>query len=359
MLKAVHISRDDITQAKVVVSKCAPLGVNSVRLKVESFAVTANNVTYAVAGEIMGYWNFFPAPTGKGIVPMWGHAVVTASNHDQIAVGERIYGYLPMATHLDVLPGKVRAGGFVDKAEHRQPMAAIYNQYALLDADPEHAPAHESERMIFGPLFKTGFLIESMFRSENWYGADAAVVTSASSKTAMAFASVAREKSPGIRRVGLTSPANVAFVKESRLYDSVFPYDEVGALEKGSTVLIDFAGNAKLMRGLHEHLDDALRYSCLVGATHLGERGGGKRELPGPEPILFFAPTYAAAAIERMGAKQFGTEIAASFQTFLNEMKGAVAIETRSGIESARDTYGQMAAGEVDPAKGIIIQLQP
>ncbi len=41
---------------------------------------------------------------------MWGHAVVEASNHAEFAEGERVYGYLPMGTHLDVLPGKVSAG---------------------------------------------------------------------------------------------------------------------------------------------------------------------------------------------------------------------------------------------------------
>ena len=54
------------------------------RLKVESFSVTTNNITYAVVGDGFGYWNFFP-PVGDdaegaggswGVVPMWGHAKV-------------------------------------------------------------------------------------------------------------------------------------------------------------------------------------------------------------------------------------------------------------------------------------------
>ena len=31
--------------------------------------------------------------------------------------------------------------------------------------------------MIFGPLFKTGFLIEAMFRCEDWFGAQALVLS--------------------------------------------------------------------------------------------------------------------------------------------------------------------------------------
>lgn len=135
MSQAVHVLRDKISDATVVDTALLSLGEGAVRLKVESFSVTANNITYAVAGEQMGYWNFFPGSGDRGVVPMWGHAVVEASNNSDIAVGERVYGYLPMATHLDVMPGKVSEGGFTDMAEHRQPMSPFYNQYSRLAVD--------------------------------------------------------------------------------------------------------------------------------------------------------------------------------------------------------------------------------
>ena len=133
-----------------------------VRLAIDFFAFTANNLTYAVAGDFLGYWNFFPAKggdnAGRGVVPMWGHARVIESKHDEIAVGERLYGYLPMGTGLDVVPGNVSASGFLDMTDYRQPMSPIYNQYARLAADPEHDPAKEAERMIYGPLFKLSLI---------------------------------------------------------------------------------------------------------------------------------------------------------------------------------------------------------
>ena len=184
--RTVQVKRNAIDQAQIVTEDLPPLGDGEVRLRIESFSVTANNVTYAVAGDAFGYWNFFPGQAEWGVVPMWGHAVVEASRHRDIVVGERVYGYLPMAEHLDVLPDGVSAGGFTDAAAHRQPMSPIYNQYSRLAADPEHDPAREAERMIFGPLFKTGFLIEAMFNRADWFGAEALVCTSASSKTAMA-----------------------------------------------------------------------------------------------------------------------------------------------------------------------------
>lgn len=356
MSQTVHIARGDLTDAVLADTDLGALPDDAVRLKVESFSVTSNNVTYAVAGERMGYWNFFPAPGGKGVVPMWGHAIVEASNHNDFTAGERVYGYLPMATHLDVLPGKISDGGFTDMAEHRQPMSTIYNQYSRLAADPEHDPLREAERMIFGPLFKTGYLIETMFRENDWFGAELVIMTSASSKTSMAFASVAKDKSPAIKRVGLTSPGNVAFTKASGLYNRVLTYDQIGELDRLPAVAVDFAGNASVLRSIHERFGSKLAYSCLVGVTHIDSREGGSGGMPGPEPILFFAPTYAVAAIKKLGAKAFGESIAKSWRVFLGEVENTVEVDRRPGIAAARDTYLEMMGGKVDPAQGIVIE---
>ena len=50
----------DLTRSRVVDVPLPPLGDGALRLRMESFSVTANNVTYAVVGDAFGYWNFFP-----------------------------------------------------------------------------------------------------------------------------------------------------------------------------------------------------------------------------------------------------------------------------------------------------------
>jgi hypothetical protein len=328
-----------------------------VRLRVESFAVTANNVTYAVAGDAFGYWNFFPAEAEWGVVPMWGHAVVEVSNHADLTVGERVYGYLPMATHLDVLPENVSAGGFSDSAAHRQPMSPIYNQYSRLAADPEHDPAREAQRMIFGPLFKTGFLIEAMMRREGWFGAEASILTSASSKTALALASVAREKSPQMKRIGLTSAGNVGFVKATGLYDEVLAYGDIASLPQEPSVSVDFAGNAALLHAIHTALGDQLKYSCTVGATHVGAGfGRDNGALPGPAPIMFFAPDHAVATIKELGPRGFGEAVASSWSTFMDEIEDTVSVDQRTGLAAAERAFADTLKGTADPAVGIVIR---
>lgn len=357
MTRQVQVPKADVANGQMVDLDTPPLADGAVRLAIESFSVTANNVTYAVVGDGFGYWNFFPAPDGMGIVPMWGHARAIESNCPEIAVGERVYGYIPMASHLDVVPGKVTAHGFTDIASHRQPMSPIYNQYSRLAADPEHDPAREGERMIFGPLFKTGFLIESFMRRDGWFGAEVLLMTSASSKTAMGLASVAKHRSPHVRRIGLTSAGNVAFVEQTGLYDEVVAYDAIDRLPVRPAVVVDFAGNAAVLASVHRHYGEALGYSCMVGATHIDARGqGGAAELPGPTPTLFFAPDHAVAAVKELGPEGFGREVATSWHAFLADLGDAVQIERHQGLEAARDLFTAMVRGEIDPARGIVIE---
>ncbi len=358
----VHVKKTVLTEAVLVELPLPPLGEGAVRLQIESFSVTANNVTYAVVGDGFKYWDFFPAPApaseGFGIVPMWGHARVIESRHPDISVGERVYGYLPMASHLDVVPGRISAGGFSDTSEHRQPMSPVYNGYKRLAADPEHDPQREAERMIFGPLFLTGFLIENFLRGEGWFGASQVMFTSASSKTAMGLASVARQTSPQVKRVGLTSKGNVGFVEASGLYDEVVAYDDLDRLDVVRSVSVDFAGNADLLARIHRHFDAALAHSVLVGATHIEARSvfGKNEAMPGPKPALFFAPDHAVAFFKAHGAEEGGKLLAAAWREFLKASDGSVTIERHHGLKAARDVFTAMVAGQIDPAKGIVIE---
>ncbi len=355
--QTIWVTKDSLTDWTVHVAPAAPLAEGAIRLRVESFAVTANNVTYAVIGDMFGYWNFFPTgASGQGVVPMWGHAVVEASNHADFAVGERVYGYLPMGTHLDVKPGNITLGGFLDTTDDRQPMAVIYNQYSRLAADPGHDPAHEDARMIFGPLFKTGFLIEAMMRREGWFGAEQVVLTSASSKTALALAHCAKHSSPEIKRIGLTSAGNMDFVRATGMYDAVFGYDGRCQLRTVPSVAVDFAGNAAVGRMVHTHLGGALKYSCSVGVTHVDARQGSSDPLPGPTPTLFFAPTEAAATVKALGPKGFAEAVGERWQGFVSLTESFVRVDHRSGIEAAAEAFEATLKGTADPAVGIVIR---
>ncbi len=352
----VLVRRDGIGVCEVRDVAVPQIGVGEVLLLVEQFAVTANNVTYAAMGDAMHYWDFFPAPDGFGIVPVWGHARIAASNVEGFAVGERVYGYLPMATHLVVKPGAVKAGSFSDTAPHRQHLAAVYNQYRRLAADPGHHPEREDVRSVFEPLFMTSWLIRAMFAGQDWLGADTLVMTSASSKTALALAHVAKAQSPEIARIGLTSPGNVDFVRGTGLYDRVLPYDGIAALTGANAVSVDFAGNGAVLRAVHGAVGDGLKYSCLVGLTHW-ERRSGAGEMPGPKPVLFFAPAHMATMLADLGSEGFGRAVAADWTDFAGNAEKLVRIAPVEGLAAGAEAFKALVAGTATPDVGIVVRL--
>lgn len=351
------VRRDDLPHIAINETIAPDPQTGEVLLAIEAFAVTANNVTYAVVGDQMGYWNFFPAPEGWGIVPVWGYARVITSAVPEIAVGERVYGYLPMASHLIVQPGKISAGLFRDMAAHRQPMSAVYNQYRRLAADPAHDPAREDMRMLFEPLFLTSFLIEDTLRRAGWHGADSVVLTSASSKTALGTAYACRATSPGVRRIGLTGVGNVAFVERTGLYDAVLAYDGLDRLDlAGSAVIIDFAGDIALLRSLYNRFDGNLARCLRVGVTHHDERGGGQG-MPGPSPVWFFAPDAATALIREIGQDGFNAGVAARWQGFVDMAAGLVRVEYGGGIDALQHIWRAQVVGQAEPDTGSIVRM--
>src|SRR6476659_885622 len=94
------VKRDDLRECRAAESAAPDSEPGQVLLRVGTFGLTANNVTYAVLGDGMSYWDFFPAPDGWGRVPMWGFAEVEQSEADGVEAGTRVYGYLPPSSHL-------------------------------------------------------------------------------------------------------------------------------------------------------------------------------------------------------------------------------------------------------------------
>ena len=348
------INRADLTDARlrqVEFPDVPPEG--HVLLKVDHFALTANTITYGTATATLGYWNFFPVTEdGFGRIPAWGFADVVASAVEGIEVGTRIYGYVPMSTHLLVKPGKLGPDGFSDMAEHRQPMARIYNHYAFTAADPGYAPAAEAEIALFRPLFTTSFLLADFFKRNDMFAAKQLMMSSASSKTAMGLAAeMAREKPEGVRVVGFTSPGNVAFTEGLGLYDQVVSYDEVETLERGPAAYVDFSGNGDFTMRLHSHFGDEMRHSAQVGVTDWQNANLRMPGLPGPKPVFFFAPTYAQDRIKDWGLDGFGARLGEAWSGFMDKVSWLQVVEHK-GPEAVRTRYLSALAGEFDPMQG-------
>jgi hypothetical protein len=313
----------------------------------------------------MNYWSFFPTgDPSTGCVPVWGFASVTESGCPDLSVGERFYGYFPMASEVVLQPVRCNAAGFVDGAAHRRELHAVYNHYLRCSADPGYDPQHEAEQALLRPLFTTSFLIDDFLADNTVFGAEAVLLSSASSKTAYgtAFCLAERRGTPeAVRTVGLTSAANVDFTRGLGCYDEVLSYEQVGALDAGRpTVYVDFNGSATLRAAIHQHLGEQLRYSCSVGGTHWSELGSGKG-LPGPRPVLFFAPAQGKKRAADWGAAELQRRLGAAWLAFMKPVSDArhpwLRVEHHTGRAAVEAVYHALAAGKVDPQAGHMLSL--
>ncbi|MDP2417418.1 MAG: DUF2855 family protein [Hydrogenophaga sp.] len=347
-----------------------PLADGAVRVRIAHFAYTSNNITYAAFGEAMQYWRFFPvAPdadgTAWGCIPVWGFGEVVASQAEGVAVGERLYGYWPMASHAVLQPVRVSPTGFADGAPHRSTLHAVYNQYLRCESDAYYTPDSEAVQALLRPLFLTAWLIDDFLDDKAFFGTTQGgqrgvmLLSSASSKTAYATAAqLARRK--GIEVVGLTSPGNVAFCESLGIYHRVLTYDQLDQLTAETPcVYVDFAGNGALRKAIHTRFN-ALAYSCSIGGTHVSELAGG-RDLPGPRPVLFFAPAQVKKRVQDWGPAEFNQRLVSAWHAFRVQAGDPAApwlvVQQHSGADAVRAAHALVLAGRGDARLGHVLSL--
>lgn len=355
------VKKDDLRTCKFVPANGpdqTDLQPGQVILRVDKFAFTSNNVTYAAFGDAMSYWNFFPAPDGWGRIPVWGFADVVRSEHESIKVGERFYGYYPMSSYLVVQPARPTESGFFDGAPHRQAMHPLYNQYLRTTMDPGYDAEREEELVLLRPLFITSFMIDDFLADNDFFGARTVVLSSASSKTAYGLAFLlAKRGRAQCEVVGLTSPSNVAFTESLGCYHRVVTYDQVASLAADVPVVyVDMSGNAKVRSDLHHHFGDNMKYSCAVGGTHWEQREGGTR-LPGARPTLFFAPAQIKKRMADWGTTGLMERVATAWREFLGPVAGWMKVVRGRGPAAVERVYLEMLDGRSKPDEGNVLTV--
>lgn len=353
------VRRDDLHRTSFVPTTLPALTDGQVLLRVDAFAFTANNVTYAVFGEMMRYWDFFPAPEGWGRVPVWGFADVIASRHPSIKEGERFYGYLPMSSHLVVQAERANDAGFVDGAAHRRDLPPVYNQYINTATDPGYDPAQEDAQMLLRPLFMTAFLIDDFLAEQQFHGARQIALSSASSKTSIGLASLLHARAGHTYEVvGFTAPSNRAFVERLGYYDRVVPYDALDTLPNDRpTVFVDMAGNGAVRDAVHRRCGDQVRYSCAVGGTHWGQVAPAPNDLPGATPTFFFAPDRIQQRSADWGMAELQKRMGVAWKHFIEKIDDWMTVRHGRGQADVERIYLATLDGTADPAEGHVLSL--
>jgi hypothetical protein len=287
---------------------------------------------------------------------MWGFAEVEESRADGVEPGTRLYGYLPASTHLLVTPASADGSGFVDASPHRAELPSAYHRYLATDADPFYEADTEEVQMLLRPLFFTSFLIDDQLADDGLAVRGPVLVSSASSKTAIAAAYLLAQRE-GVELVGLTSPGNRDFVEGLGIYGSAVPYDAIDSLEQGPATFVDIAGDGGVRHAVHSHYGDRLLQSLAVGATHWDRAAAGEGELPGPEPAFFFAPDRVVKRSEDWGRVGLESRVADAWRPFCEWTGGWLETIPDTGFEGVERAWLDVLDGGVPPNRAHVLTL--
>ncbi len=354
--KELWVNRHDYRETKIISQVSNDLKDGQVRVAINQFALTANNVTYAVSADMIGYWRFFPAEDEAwGKVTVWGIAEVIESHHDDVCIGERIYGFFPMAEQLIMSPSKVRDQSWIDGANHRTELPNLYNTYSRIDAEPKQMMSLINERCVLFPLYMTGFIIADYLLDNDYFNVDQIIISSASSKTG--YATMARLKDMGFkgRIVALTSSKNIEFVLSLGVANEVKLYEDAATVMQLSSVYIDMSGNHDLTLALHNRLQEHLTSSLAVGATHWDAKRK-KRLLPGTQPQLFFAPSQFSKRAKEWGVETLQQRAFIASAAVAQRFKELCSIDFFYGLEEAQQLWGALLNNEISGQRGLIIK---
>jgi len=354
------VARDDLQRCALIETQlpdAAALPDDALLVKIDRFAFTANNITYAVTGDQLKYWQLFPAPQNFGIIPVWGFGEVMASHHPDISEGERLFGYFPIATHLVMEAAGVGRRGLRDAAAHRQNVAPVYNAYARVSSDPAFAGRQGDYQALLRPLFMLSFLVDDHLAENAFYGARSVMLSSASSKTAFGLAHLLHTRRKQVRVIGLTSAANSDFVASLGCYDEVVTYDRLSSLPSDTPVaLVDMAGNSALRAKLHRHFGDQVKYSGRIGLTHR-ITSPEEPELPGARPAWFFAPDQIRRRAREWGPGGIEARFTAAWSGFAPMLDPWLTVTEGRGPAAVKQVYLDTLNGRVRPEQGHILSL--
>lgn len=351
------VNRAKIAECRISELPVRALAEGEVLVRVGEFALTANNISYALSGDMIGYWKFFPEDDQWGIVPVWGFGEIIDSRCPEMAIGTGFWGFLPMASHVVMSPVQITKEGFIDGAEHRASLPPVYNQYTLTAGDSAELSAAADARSLLFPLFTTSYLIADYMHDNALFGAKQVIIGSASSKTGFGTAHYLHELPNPPTVVGLTSPGNTDFVRSMGLFDTVIGYDAIASLDPSvSTAFVDMSGAGPIIAAVHNHFGANIVTSIVVGATHW-DAPRNREALPGAAPAFFFAPGQMMKRDAEWGQGEWLRRATAGNLKFLTRLHDVITIRHHHGAEAVAARYRDMALNRTPPTDGLILSF--
>lgn len=360
--QALIVSRDDLRQCKIISAALAEPAVGEALLKIETFGLSSNNITYLALGDVLPYRDIFPVPSETAAkdwcsAPVWGVARVLESKSPHVEKDDRVYGLFPASRFVTLDPTEPTPGGFRVERPHVPAQLAFYQQYGVLGRDPFFLPGQEELMAVMRPLFLTGLLLDDYFRETRFAGAERVVVSSAASKTAFGFA-FAFQRSGGAELVGLCSARSRDSASRFGLYDRMVVYEEIDNLTTDpSTAYVDISGSAAIRKRLEDQLGDALQLSISVGLTHWADGNyGGSQDQLAARSETFFAPGWFARRVKQEGQAFFG-QLLSGWSAQVTGADRHFAVARESGANALVESFLSLVDGRADPDRALVHDL--
>jgi len=355
--------KTNLNQTRIVSRNSDEINDDEILLKIERFSFTANNVTYGVAGDTIGYWQFFPASENLngewGCIPMWGFAKVVISNNKEIEEGERVFGYFPPAKELAINPIKISSQAFMDGKEHRKELPPVYNNYVRLNGEENYDASMDNIRALLFPLHITAFCLCDALEEKSYEGASQIIIVSASSKTAIGLAQGLADTKDAPKVIGLTSKNNAKFVESLGCYDEVISYDDLENVSNDLSVMVDMSGNQSILSTVQESLGDKMLKCITVGMTHWDKAGTAEEALVQAElqerTEFFFAPAHIQKRNNDWGKEGYNERTSIFMNARAAQSLEWMQIKEVSGLDNFTQTYKEIVSGNINPNEGIIV----
>ncbi|MAI06501.1 MAG: hypothetical protein CMM14_04370 [Rhodospirillaceae bacterium] len=336
----------------------------SIVLKIEKLSFTSNNISYGVAGEKLGYWKFFPPLKNKsnewGCIPAWGFAKVIHSKNENLMIGEKFFGYFPLADILIFDEVNISGNTMIDMSKHRKELPLVYNTYIKVSDNPDDET--DNLKALLFPLHVTAFCLCDFLQDVSYYQSEQILILSASSKTAIGLAQGLDEIKGVPDTIGVTSPNNIDFVKDLKSYTHILSYEDLDKISHNKkTVIIDMSGNRKILGSLHNSLKENMIKCITVGMTHWDSETIPKDILSQmmirERTEFFFAPTHIKKRTKDWGERGFNKKINTFMKARIIQSKNWIKIKEIKGLNNFSSMYDNFTRGTIKPEEGLIITL--
>ena len=359
-----QVNKTDFRKGKLIDTPTLdqlPIEEGEIIVKIDRFAYTSNNITYAVTGDMLQYWKFFPAigdhANEEGVIPVWGFAEIVKSSIEELPEGDRLFGYFPTASFLKMKPKGITKQRILDGSEHRAQLPITYNLYKRVYGEEFYDKSTDNARMLLSPLLITAFLLWDLLKNNNWYDAQQILILSASSKTSIGLAYALHQDDSAPKIIGLTSTRNLESIANLKLYDHIYDYKDSNKINNElSTLIIDMSGNKSLLKTLYEYLGDQRKYTVNVGITHWTNAGSGEKSLS-LRSEFFFAPSQLQKLIKKWGPELLEQKTSAFFKESATAITQWLNFEKIDGLEGLQKIHPEVCKGSIPPNKGLIIEL--